>query len=181
MECFGFTLTLEDEIEDGRWRHRSEHHSGRIARVHATGRGYDMIFLVKEDEETGRLLPEVAVVWPMDGVLEEIRHKYPVFTEGWEVDERLCHELRLPVIPESGRPSECRITDPSEIAEFSPDFIGEMEKLDIALALYEESVEEQAAPAHKGNYCVALPSRDPLLVCAVFIGEKVIPWLRAAK
>lgn len=180
MEAFGFELTLQGEIEDGKWRSGREHNTGRMARVDATGHGYEIAFLVKEDSDTGRILPEVALVWPMDGVLEEVRHKFPIYTEGFECGGRLCHELRVPTSAETGDATEERISDLGLMLMASPDFLDEMERLGIDLALYEEAVESPAAPAHARNFCAVLPTRDPLLVCAVFIGEKVVPWLLAA-
>lgn len=181
MECFGFELTLEDEIENGEWRDRSDRYSGKISRVRAAGHGYEIIFLVKQDSSTDYILPDAVLTWPMDGVLEEVTHKHPLYTPGWECGGQPCHELRMPLGASSGDASEERIEEPALMTTVSPDFLDEMQRLGIELALYEEAVEEEAAPAHKGNYCVVLPEADPLLVCAVFVGEKVIPWLRASQ
>lgn len=177
MKCFDFTLTLEDEIESGRWRDWTEHKSGRICRVLARNEVYEITYIVHYHDATGDISPRARVVWPADGVLEELMHKYPMYAPGAASGGLICHELRFPDV-ECPEGEERRVRALEDIDVFNPDFVGEMDRLGAIVLTYEECIGLTDAASHR-NLCVVLPGDDPLLICAVCVSEKAIPWLRA--
>jgi|GEM_PF-4610867 len=177
MKCFGFILTLEGEIADGRWRDRADHKAGRICRVLAQTDGYEITYIVYYYEADEEISPRAKVVWPADGVLEELTHKYPKYAPGPASGGSICHELRFPDVG-SPEADEKRVSALPDIDEFNRDFVGEIDSIGVQLIPYEECIGPTEAGAHR-NLCAVLPNDDPLLICAVCIGEKAVPWLRA--